>query len=230
MRAEIRKTALQALFDTLENYGHIFSLPLWDKVFDFVLFPLFDYARHAVEPSVENMQTEDFECNSSEPDQDGWLYETCKLALELVVDLFVRFYNIVNPLLRKMLMLLTSFIKRPHQSLAGIGITTFTRLISKSGSLLTEENWLEAFLSLKEAAEATAPNFSFISSDSLLADVVKETTQFSFGSTTEGSARYTNEELEGKKARALYFALTDVRCRVAVQLLLIQVSKPSPFF
>lgn len=222
MRAEIRKSAFQALFDTLENYGHIFSLPLWDRVFDFVLFPLFDYVRHAIEPSGENMQIEDFENNSSEPDQDGWLYETCKLALELVVDLFVRFYDMVNPLLRKMLMLLTSFIKRPHQSLAGIGITAFTRLISKAGSLLTVEKWLEAVLSLKEAAVTTVPDFSLISSDTLLADVVKETTQFSFGSSNEGSARSTNEELEGKKAKALYFTLTDVRCRVAVQLLLIQ--------
>ncbi|XP_020576341.1 brefeldin A-inhibited guanine nucleotide-exchange protein 2-like [Phalaenopsis equestris] len=222
MRAEIRKSALQALFDTLENYGHIFSLPLWDKVFDFVLFPLFDYVKHAIEPSGENMQPEDFENDSSEPDQDVWLYETCKLALELVVDLFVRFYDMVNPLLGKMLMLLTSFIKRPHQSLAGIGIAAFTRLISKAGSLLTEEKWGEAVLSLKEAAVATIPDFSLISSDTYLADVIKETTQISFGSSTEGSARYTNEELEGKKARTLYFALTDVRCRVAVQLLLIQ--------
>ncbi|KAI0500232.1 hypothetical protein KFK09_018441 [Dendrobium nobile] len=222
MRAEIRKSALQALFYTLENYGHIFSLPLWDRVFDFVLFPLFDYVRHAIEPSGENMQTEDFEDNSGESNQDGWLYETCKLALELVVDLFVRYYDMVNPLMRKMLMLLTSFIKRPHQSLAGIGITAFTRLISKSGSLFTEEKWLEAVLSLKEAVVATFPDFSLISSDTLLADVVEETTQFSLGSSTEGSGRSTIEELEGKKARALYFALTDVRCRVAVQLLLIQ--------
>ncbi|XP_028553370.1 brefeldin A-inhibited guanine nucleotide-exchange protein 2 isoform X2 [Dendrobium catenatum] len=222
MRAEIRKSALQALFYTLENYGHIFSLPLWDRVFDFVLFPLFDYVRHAIEPSGENMQTEDFEDNSGESDQDGWLYETCKLALELVVDLFVKYYDMVNPLMRKMLMLLTSFIKRPHQSLAGIGITAFTRLISKAGSLFTEEKWLEAVLSLKEAVVATFPDFSLISSDTLLADVVKETTQFSLGSSTEGSGRSTIEELEGKKARALYFALTDVRCRVAVQLLLIQ--------
>lgn len=225
MRAEIRKNALKALFDTLVNHGHIFSLTLWDRVFDFVLFPLFDFVRHGIEPSGENMQIGDFENNSSESDQDSWLYETCKLTLELVVDLFVRFYNIVNPLMRKMLMLLTSFIKRPHQSLAGIGITAFTRLISKAGSLLTEEKWLEAVLSLKEAAVATVPNFSLISSDTLLAYVVKESTQIFFRSNTEGLARSTNEELEVKKASTLYFALTDVRCRVAVQLLLIQVSK-----
>lgn len=224
MRAEIRKTALQALFDTLENYGHLFSLPLWERVLDSVLFPLFDYARHAIDPSGENIQTEDFENNSSEPDQDGWLYETCKLTLELVVDLFVRFYDAVNPLLKKMLMLLTSFIKRPHQSLAGIGITAFTRLISKAGSLLTEGRWLEVVLSLKEAATSTVPDFSLITSQTLLANAVNELTKFSFGPSNGESERSTNGDLEGQKLRALYFALADVRCRVAVQLLLIQAA------
>lgn len=222
MRADIRKTALQALFDTLENRGHLFSLPLWERVLDSVLFPLFDYVRHAIDPSGENMQTEDFENNSSETNQDVWLYETCKLALELVVDLFVRFYDTINPLLKKMLMLLTSFIKRPHQSLAGIGITAFTRLISKAGSLLTDQRWLEVVLSLKEAMESTIPDFSLVSSDTLLINAVKETTQFSHLSSIGESGRSTNEDLEGQKIRSLYFSLADVRCRVAVQLLLIQ--------
>ncbi|KAI3796527.1 hypothetical protein L1987_39201 [Smallanthus sonchifolius] len=47
-RPEIRKGALEALFDTLRNHGHHFSLPLWEKVFDSVLFPIFDYVRHAI--------------------------------------------------------------------------------------------------------------------------------------------------------------------------------------
>ncbi|KAE8699727.1 Brefeldin A-inhibited guanine nucleotide-exchange protein 3 [Hibiscus syriacus] len=97
-----------------------------------------------------------------EHDQDAWLYETCTLALQLVVDLFVNFYNTVNPLLRKVLSLLVSFIKRPHQSLAGIGIAAFVRLTSNAGDLFSEEKWLEVVSSLKDAANATLPDFSFI--------------------------------------------------------------------
>jgi len=52
-RPEIRKRALQILFDTLRNYGHIFSLPLWERVFESVLFRIFDYVRQAVDPSGE---------------------------------------------------------------------------------------------------------------------------------------------------------------------------------
>ncbi|PKA61135.1 Brefeldin A-inhibited guanine nucleotide-exchange protein 2 [Apostasia shenzhenica] len=223
LRAEIRKSALQVLFDTLSNHGHLFSVLLWDRVFDSVLFPLFDYVRQAIDPSGEDMQDEGFINNSHDPDQDGWLYETCTLALQLVIDLFVRFYDTVNPLLRKVLVLLISFIKRTHQSLAGIGITAFTRLISSAGTLFAEEKWLDVVLSLKEAATATVPNFSLISSDTLLADLVKNKMQNSADLVSEEFGRSTSQEnFEEQRARILYFALVDIKCRVAVQLLLIQ--------
>jgi hypothetical protein len=142
LRPEIRKSALQVLFDTLRNHGHLFSLPLWEKVFDSVLFPIFDYVRHAIDPSGSSPQGQSVENDPAELDQDAWLYETCTLALQLVVDLFVRFYSTVNPLLKKVLSLLTSFIKRPHQSLAGIGIAAFVRLMSSAGSMFVDEKWL----------------------------------------------------------------------------------------
>lgn len=60
------------------------------------------------------------------------------------MDLFGKFYGTVNPLLKKVLTLLTSFIKCPHQNLAGIGIAAFIRLVSNEGSLFVEEKWLES--------------------------------------------------------------------------------------
>ncbi|MCH89889.1 brefeldin A-inhibited guanine nucleotide-exchange protein 2-like, partial [Trifolium medium] len=160
-RPEIRQSALQILFETLRNHGHLFSLPLWERVFESVLFPIFDYVRHAIDPSGSSSQVSEVETDG-ELDQDAWLYETCTLALQLVVDLFINFYNTVNPLLKKVLMLLVSFIKRPHQSLAGIGIAAFVRLMSNAGELFSDEKWLEVVLSLKDAANATLPNFSFL--------------------------------------------------------------------
>ncbi|RZB53659.1 Brefeldin A-inhibited guanine nucleotide-exchange protein 2, partial [Glycine soja] len=134
-RSEIRQSALKVLFETLCNHGHLFSLPLWERVFESVLFPIFDYVLHAIDPSGSSTSEVNEVETDGQLDQDAWLYETCTLALQLVVDLFVNFYNTINPLLRKVLMLLVSFIKRPHQSLAGI-----------------------------EAANATLPNFSFLGS------------------------------------------------------------------
>ncbi|KAK4383647.1 Brefeldin A-inhibited guanine nucleotide-exchange protein 2 [Sesamum angolense] len=140
-RPEIRKSALQVLFDTLTNYGQHFSLPLWEKVFESVLFRIFDDARRAIDPSSDNSPRHVAKSNMDELDQDAWLYETCTLVLQLVVDLFVNFYDTVNPVLKKVLMLLVSFIKCPHQNLAGIGIAAFVRLMSTVGQLFYDETW-----------------------------------------------------------------------------------------
>lgn len=219
LRPEIRKSALQVLFDTLRNHGHRFSLSLWEKVFESVLFPIFDYVRHAIDPSGGSSPENGANGDASELDQDAWLYETCTLALQLVVDLFVNFYSTVNPLLNKVLSLLVSFIKRPHQSLAGIGIAAFVRLMSNAGGLLTDEKWFEVVSSLKEAANATLPDFSYIISGDGL---VKSREQVLTRQSTEGSAQ-SEEDPESLMTHRLHNAISDIKCRAAVQLLLIQV-------
>ncbi|XP_071724366.1 LOW QUALITY PROTEIN: brefeldin A-inhibited guanine nucleotide-exchange protein 2-like [Rutidosis leptorrhynchoides] len=218
-RPEIRKSALQILFDTLRNHGHHFSLPLWERVFESVLFPLFDYVRHAIDPSGEGSVGEGLDNDSDEHDQDAWLYETCTLALQLVVDLFVNFYYTVNPLLGKVLTLLVSFIKRPHQSLAGIGVAAFVRLMSNAGDLFSEEKWQEVVLSLREAANATLPDFSYLFSGESMATTVEQAIS---GEDNQGSGdSRVIDDSESTRAR-LYACITDAKCRAAVQLLLIQ--------
>ncbi|KAJ4949976.1 hypothetical protein NE237_026808 [Protea cynaroides] len=219
-RPDIRQSALQVLFDTLRNHGHLFSLPLWERVFDSVLFPIFDYVRHAIDPSGGDSLASGLEGDPNELDQDAWLYETCTLALQLVVDLFVKFYNTVNPLLKKVLMLLISFIKRPHQSLAGIGIAAFVRLMSNAGNLFFEDKWLEVVLSLKEAANATLPDFSHIIDGRILARNHEDSSVQSNGESAESVT--PGDELESLRANNLYFLISDAKCRSAVQLLLIQ--------
>ncbi|KAJ6879223.1 brefeldin A-inhibited guanine nucleotide-exchange protein 2-like [Populus alba x Populus x berolinensis] len=214
-RPEIRKSALQILFETLRNHGHLFSLPLWERVFESVLFPIFDYVRHAIDPTGGDAPEQGIDGDTGELDQDAWLYETCTLALQLVVDLFVKFYNTVNPLLRKVLLLLVSFIRRPHQSLAGIGIAAFVRLMSNAGDLFSEEKWLEVVLSLKEAANATLPDFSYIVSGE--ASVISHEQ-----SDGEKSGDMPDGDSEGLIAHRLYSSISDAKCRAAVQLLLIQ--------
>ncbi|KAL2892394.1 Brefeldin A-inhibited guanine nucleotide-exchange protein 2 [Bienertia sinuspersici] len=222
-RPEIRKSALQILFDTLRNHGQHFSLPLWERVFESVLFRIFDYVRHAIDPSTENSFREGGDGEIAEFDQDSWLYETCTLSLELIVDLFVKFYSTVHPLLKKVLMLLVSFIKRPHQSLAGIGIAAFVRLISNSGDLFSDDKWLEVVLSLKEAAVSTLPDFSFLSDgDSSVSNIEESVSRQNPGeSIGNGTLDHDSESL---RSQQFYSAISDVKCRCAVQLLLIQAA------
>ncbi|TKY65599.1 Brefeldin A-inhibited guanine nucleotide-exchange protein 2 [Spatholobus suberectus] len=217
-RSEIRQSALKVLFETLRNHGHLFSLPLWERVFESVLFPIFDYVRHAIDPSGSSSDLNEVETDG-QLDQDAWLYETCTLALQLVVDLFVNFYTTVNPLLRKVLMLLVSFIKRPHQSLAGIGIAAFVRLMSNAGELFSDEKWLEVVLSLKEAVNATLPNFSFLDSGDFVTGNHEHASMAEDDRDPTESGSHDNESL---RIQHLYANLSDAKCRAAVQLLLIQ--------
>ncbi|KAE9617807.1 hypothetical protein Lal_00046754 [Lupinus albus] len=210
-RSEIRQNALQVLFETLRKHGHLFSLPLWERVFESVLFPIFDYVWHAIDPSGSSSQVNEV-VTDAELDQDAWLYETCTLALQLVVDLFVNFYDTVNPLLRKVLMLLVSFIKRLHHGLAGIGIAEFVRLMTNAGDLFSDEKWLEVVLSLKEAVNDTLPNFSFL-------DSVNSVIRIHEHVSTAEDDRDTDES---GLPHHLYVYLSDAKCRAAVQLLLIQ--------
>ncbi|XP_044501297.1 brefeldin A-inhibited guanine nucleotide-exchange protein 2-like [Mangifera indica] len=220
-RPEIRENALQVLFETLRNHGHLFSLPLWERVFESVLFPIFDYVRHAIDPSGENSHGQGIDGDVGELDQDAWLYETCTLALQLVVDLFVKFYNTVNPLLKKVLMLLVNFIKRPHQSLAGIGIAAFVRLMSNAGDLFSDEKWLEVVFSLKEAANSTAPDFSYILSEESMVRYQENVSNGQANGEASGSGM-ADGDFENQKIHRLYTSIADVKCRAAVQLLLIQ--------
>ncbi|XP_014523031.1 brefeldin A-inhibited guanine nucleotide-exchange protein 2 [Vigna radiata var. radiata] len=217
-RPEIRKSALEVLFETLRNYGHLFSLTLWERVFESVLFPIFDYVRHGIDPSGSSSPVNEEEADHGELDQDVWLYETCTLALQLVVDLFVNFYDTVNPLLRKVLMLLVNFINRPHQSLAGIGIAAFVRLMTHSGELFSDEKWLEVVFSLKAAAKATLPNFLFLE----IEDLTGSDEDASIADDRDFAESGFPDNLAHLRTRGVYAHLTDAKCRAAVQLLLIQ--------
>ncbi|KAH9321828.1 hypothetical protein KI387_016467, partial [Taxus chinensis] len=221
-RPDIRKSALQVLFDTLRYHGHLFSPALWERVYDSVLFPLFDYVRHAIDPAGIRLHGDGSEHELKDIEEDAWLYETCTLALQLAVDLFVKFYNSVNPLLKKVLTLLIGFIKRPHQSLAGIGVAAFVRLMSNAGGLFSEEKWQEVVLSLKEAATETLPEFATVvhSMDDIDMGSAAESLKLTHGASSDSSV--TTEEIEAQRLSKLELAISDTKCRTAVQLLLIQ--------
>lgn len=119
-----------------------------------------------------------------------------------------------------MLKLLVSFIKRPHQSLAGIGIAAFVRLMSNAGVLFSDDKWLEVVLSLKEAASSTLPDFSFVDEDINLVWSNGDSTRWDNGE--PGGSGLAEDDLDLRRHR-LSSAVSDAKCRAAVQLLLVQV-------
>ncbi|XP_019152223.1 PREDICTED: brefeldin A-inhibited guanine nucleotide-exchange protein 2-like isoform X2 [Ipomoea nil] len=220
---EIRKNALEVLFDSLRNYGHHFSLPLWERIFESVLFPILNYVQLTINPSGENSLEQGLDGDEGKQDQDVWLYDMCTLTFEVIVDLLVKFYNTVNPLMWKVLTILVSFIKHPHQGLSGIGITSFVRLTSSAGNLFSEDKWFEVVSFIKEAARATLPDFSFILIED--EDNNKLLTEEEILSRNTGESAVTDTPDDDKRnlrLHHLYTSISDVKCRAAVQFLIVQ--------
>jgi len=71
----VRNAALTVLFESLHDYGHLFSSHFWVLIFRGVLFPVFDDVRYAVDVT-------DREKDSS------WLHTTCLAALRALVVVF----------------------------------------------------------------------------------------------------------------------------------------------
>ncbi|KAH9302370.1 hypothetical protein KI387_013953, partial [Taxus chinensis] len=224
-RPDIRKSALQTLFDTLQHHGHLFSPALWERVFELVLFPIFIYVPHASDPVQSRLQSYDSEIQYNDLDEDAWVSDTCTLALQLLVDLFVKFYTLVNPLLGNMLNLLTDFIRRPVQNLAGIGVSALIRLMNNAGTHFSDDQWQQVLASLKTAASGTVPDCAQIvysmadieTSDSAEDDPTKS------NSGVLANGTISTQEAEDKGEDILKFAVSDVKCRTSAQLLLIQV-------
>ena len=82
------------------------------RIFDSVLLPIFDHVR------AEVTDTTTFTDEKRRAEVDAWLYETCTKCLQHMVDLVVQFYGLVQPLLSRILDLLSNFIRCPTQ-LAG---------------------------------------------------------------------------------------------------------------
>ena len=155
---DVRKSALQMLFDTLRHHGHLFSSALWERVFEWVLFPIFDFVRPAPNPAEGKVHVNGSENKYNGLEEDAWISETCTLALQLLVDLFVKFYDSVNHLLGKVLELLNFFIKQRVQSLAGIGVSAFVRLMNNAGSFFSDDKWQQVLLYLKIADAEMVPD------------------------------------------------------------------------
>ncbi|XP_051129632.1 brefeldin A-inhibited guanine nucleotide-exchange protein 2-like [Andrographis paniculata] len=213
-RTEIRKSALQVLFESLRQYGHHFSLSLWEKVFDSVLYRIFDQALHAVDPYGSNKPPTHAEGEESR-DRDASIVETCTSALQLVVDLFIDFYDTVNPLLNKLLEIFVAFIKSTHQTFAGVGIDAMVRLTSKSGELLSLDQWFDVVSSLKLAAGETLPDFSFVLTEN------SKLSENSNGSAAEFEASGA-DEMDKLRREYLSAAISYAKSRAAIQMLLVQ--------
>ncbi|MBW0468147.1 hypothetical protein O181_007862 [Austropuccinia psidii MF-1] len=138
---EVRKRALDYLFETLKNYGNSFPDEFWDSISKEVLFPIFAILR----------SRSDVSRFSAHEDMSVWLSTTMIQALRNLVDLYTFYFGTLGRSLDRLLDLLCECICQENDTLARIGTSCLQQLLEKNVHKLDDERWdkvVSAFLNL----------------------------------------------------------------------------------
>ncbi|QDZ20210.1 Sec7 domain-containing protein [Chloropicon primus] len=203
-RQEIRHTSLEVLFDILDYHGSTFTIDFWVRIFNSILFPIFDQVR------MEVTEITTFVSDSDRSKVDAWLYETCTNCLQHVIDLFTKFYAELTPLLPQLVDFVCGFVKRNHENLAAMGVEAFTRLLLAIGDQVAEKELDYVFEGLRNALSETRPSLQ-----PLLSSLEDEPVSEANGN-VQGARRRAKSLIEGPGARKL----AAVKCKISVQILL----------
>ncbi|KAK6946553.1 Sec7 domain [Dillenia turbinata] len=217
-RGTIRKSALEVLFNILKDHGHLFSRQFWNFIFSSVVFPSFNSAREKRYP-----QTTDDPSLPTQLEGSAWDSETSAVAAECLVDLFISFFDVIRCQLSSVVSILTGFIKSPGQDPATSGVAALVHLAGDLCRKLSEDEWRDIFLALKEAAASTLPGFlkALKIMDSIeVPDVSQAHTDVEVLSDNE----LTNDDLEDDNLQTAAYVVSKVKNHISVQLQIIQVA------
>ncbi|GAA6007006.1 hypothetical protein JCM10207_009168 [Rhodosporidiobolus poonsookiae] len=128
---EVRKRALDYLFETLKKHGQSYPPEFWDTVCKEVLFPIFAVLR----------SRSDVSRFSTHEDMSVWLSTTMIQALRNLVDLFTFYFDVLARLLDKLLDLLCECICQENDTLARIGTSCLQQLLENNVEKLSPERW-----------------------------------------------------------------------------------------
>ncbi|CAE6158068.1 unnamed protein product [Arabidopsis arenosa] len=157
-RPAIRKRSIEVLFHILMDHGHLFTRPFWTGIFSSIILPVFNNIRSKTDMLFEE-NVDSPSSASLDTEETTWDAETSTLALQLLVDLLIKFFRSVRSQLPSVVSILIGFIKSPFQGSTGSGISVLLHLADGLARSASEDEWRDIFLSLKEAASLTFAGF-----------------------------------------------------------------------
>lgn len=214
-RSPIRKSSLEVLFNILKDHGHLFSRQFWVGVINSVVFPIFN--------SLHNKKEEDMNENDEYPEGSTWDSDTCAVAADCLVDLFVNFFNVIRSQLPGVVVILTGFIRSPIQGPASTGVAALMRLAGDLGNKLTDSEWREIFLALKEAATLTVPAFIKVLR-AMDAVNVPRISQSYDDMDVASDLDLSTDGLDDDDLHTASYIASRMKSHISMQLLIIQVS------
>lgn len=214
-RSAIRKGSLEVLFNILKDHGHLFSHSFWTAIFNSVVYPIFRDTNMKNDPSLPVSV-------SPRPEGSTWDSETSAVAADCLIDLFVSFFDIVRAQLPGVVSILTGLIRSPVQGPASTGVASLVRLAGEVGNRLSEDEWRQIFLALKEAATSAVPGFMKVlrtMDDINVPGLSRSYSDIDLAS-DEG---FTNDDLEDDNLQTAAYLVSRMKSHIAMQLLIIQV-------
>ncbi|MBA0666678.1 hypothetical protein Goklo_003056 [Gossypium klotzschianum] len=220
-RLDIRKSSVEVLFNILKDHGHLFSRVFWVGIFNSVVLPIFDGVCGRREMPVKDEQNLPT-LRSSHHDGSTWDAETSTVAAQCLVDLYIGFYSVLRPQLSNVLSVLTGYLRSSIQGPASNGVVAMFRLIGELGSRLSEEEWREICLAIKEAAISMFPGFMRLLRTM---DDIEVPDNSPSRSSTEASTDhgFTDHELEDANLQTAAYVVSKMKSHIAIQLLIMQV-------
>lgn len=220
-RSAVRKGALEVLFNILKDHGLLFSRPFWNSVFNSVVFPMFNFVNEKKETQFNDDQSSP-SSRSPHPEGSMWDSETSTVAVECLVDLFVRFFNVLQSQLPGVVSILAGFIRSPGQGPASTGVAALMRLAGDLGGRLSEHEWADIFLALKKAVSSSLPGFLKLvrTMDSIEVPDIAHSYNDPELYSNHGM---TNDDSEDDDLQTAAYVVSRMKSHVSAQLLIIQV-------
>jgi brefeldin A-inhibited guanine nucleotide-exchange protein len=114
------------------------------------------------------------------------------------------------------------FIRSPVKGPASAGVAALLRLIGELGSRISEDEYREIFLSLKEAAASLLPGFMKVLR--IMDGIEMPESSHPFADADVSSDHgFTNDDLEDDNLQTAAYVVSRVKSHIAVQLLIVQV-------
>ncbi|KAG8926398.1 guanine nucleotide exchange protein for ADP-robosylation factor [Tulasnella sp. 418] len=148
---EVRRLALDSLFNTLKTYGSTFRVDFWDTVCQELLFPIFAVLR----------SSQDMSRFTTQEDMSVWLSTTMIQALRNLIDLYTHYFEILERLLDGLLDLLCVCICQENDTLARIGTSCFQQLLENNAQKLSPARWERVVTTFIRLFKTTTPHQLF---------------------------------------------------------------------
>ncbi|KAG6522238.1 brefeldin A-inhibited guanine nucleotide-exchange protein 1-like isoform X1 [Zingiber officinale] len=211
-RPAIRKGALEVLFNILKDHGHLFTETFWINILKSVIYPIFSNTQNITVGQVLLVHDPQF------PNDDSTKSETDTLAAKCLVDLFVRFFNVVRSQLGSVVCIVTSFVSSPYKHYANTGMAALLHLTAHLGSKLSKEEWKDILVPLKKSVASMLPVFSSIIRIMQDIEIPDSVDQYS-------DHEYINEDEEEANMETASYAIVRMKNHISVQLQIVQVVK-----